>query len=67
MLRSAQHDKKGKHASFSMTKPKVSFRASARNPVWMLHFVQHDKTESVIPSVGKESTVLALPKQVSLP
>jgi len=41
MLRSAQHDKSGKHGcftSFSMTN------------WWMLHFVQHDKTEDVIPN-----------------
>jgi len=23
---------------------------------WMLHFIQHDKTEDVIPSVSEEST-----------
>jgi len=34
----------------------LSFRAIARNPVWMLHFVQHDKSESVIPSGSEESS-----------
>jgi hypothetical protein len=34
----------GCFASFSMTRPKMSFRAHARNPVWMLRFAQHDKS-----------------------
>jgi len=36
----------------------LSFRAIARNPcpMWMLHFVQHDKSESVIPSGSEESS-----------
>ena len=53
MLRSAQHDKSGKHGcftSFSMTAV-WSFRAlffvipseSEESIAWMLHFVQHDK------------------------
>ena len=47
-------------APFSMTKLKASFQALfrvipsvARNPVWMLRSVQHDKTENVIPSAAR--------------
>ena len=38
--------------------PFVSFRAHARNPVWMLCFAQHDKSDSVIPSESEESMTL---------
>jgi len=44
------------YAPFSMTRwchserSFLSFRARARNPVWMLRFAQHDKSDSVIPN-----------------
>jgi hypothetical protein len=55
MLRFAQHDKSGKHGcftSFSMTRPKMSFRAlffvipsaCEESIAWMLRFAQHDKS-----------------------
>jgi hypothetical protein len=60
MLRFAQHDKLGSwiphfaDASVSMTRA-VSFRARARNPVWMLRFAQHDKLGSWIPHFADAS------------
>ena len=65
MLRFAQYDKLGSwiphfaDASVSMTRA-VSFRAHARNPVWMLRFAQHDKSDSVTPNACEESIVWML-------
>ncbi len=59
MLRFAQHDKKGKCASFSMTKPTVSFRAVVRNPVrcGCLASLRHDKTGECAPFSMTKPTV----------
>jgi len=38
-------------ASLSIAAPPIAPKSNA----WMLHFVQHDKTENVIPSESEES------------
>jgi hypothetical protein len=65
MLHCAQHDKSGKcgcFASLSMTRPKMSFRARARNPLRgcftsfsMTRAVSFRTLFFVIPSVSEES------------
>ncbi len=56
MLHFVQHDKKGKCASFSMTRRKRSFRTPVRNPVrcgcfTTLRSVQHDRPKVALRAV----------------
>jgi hypothetical protein len=56
MLRFVQHDSR-------VVVPNTLFCHSERQRgihSWMLHFVQHDKTEDVIPSVSEESSTWML-------
>jgi hypothetical protein len=56
MLHFAQHDKGGvvPHALFCHSERQRGIHS------WMLHFIQHDKTEDVIPSVSEESSTWML-------